>query len=154
MRTFGREINNWQCVIFDIDGTLLDNRHRVGHLKKEPKDWETYNAMMHLDTPVPTLVALARVLRQNYALVLSTGREEKFREITHASLKSCDVWHDGLWMRRSGDFRPDTEIKREHLAEIRYVGFNPQFVVEDRPSVVRMFREEGLVCLACAEGEF
>lgn len=153
MKALGAEINH-RCVIFDVDGTLLSNEHRVHHLHKEPKDWEAFGATMHEDTPIEQVVMLARLLRQHFAIVICTGRMEKYREVTTASFRKHDIWHDMMFMRPTNDHRPDAVVKRELLDEIQAVGFHPQFVVEDRNSVVKMWREAGLVCLQCAEGDF
>ena len=29
-------------VIFDIDGTLVNIEHRLPHIMKKPKDWDTF----------------------------------------------------------------------------------------------------------------
>lgn len=142
------------CVIFDIDGTLTNNAHRAHHLQKSPKDWNAYNAAMHMDEPVDVLVNLAKILRQHYAIVLCSGRMEQFREVTVAWMRKADVWYDGLFMRRTNDFRQDAIVKRELLYEIRATGFRPKFVIDDRKQVVDMWRAEGLICLQAAEGDF
>ncbi len=56
-------------------------------------------------------------------------------------------------MRADKDSRKDFIIKKEILEVIRKDFDDPEilFVVDDRPSVVKMWREEGLVCLQCAE---
>jgi hypothetical protein len=52
------------------------------------------------------------------------------------------------------DFRPDTEIKREILSTLRAQGKDILFAMDDRQSVVDMWRASGVVCLQCAEGDF
>jgi hypothetical protein len=56
-------------------------------------------------------------------------------------------------MRKNDDFRPDHEVKREilndHINKDRV-----RLVIEDRASVVKMWRQEGLVCWQVADGEF
>lgn len=151
--TKGAPINH-RCVIFDIDGTLANNDHRKHHIQKIPKDWPAFNSEMHLDSPIELVVTLAKILRQHYAIILCTGRDETCRDVTQEWLRLHDVWHDGLWMRAAQDFRSDDIVKREMLADIRSAGFDPQMVVDDRVSVVAMWRAEGLLCLQCAPGEF
>lgn len=57
-------------------------------------------------------------------------------------------------MRPAGDYRPDQIVKRE-LYEAHIAGqYDVLFCVDDRNSVVAMWRELGLTCLQCAEGDF
>lgn len=57
-------------------------------------------------------------------------------------------------MRSDGDMRPDVSVKRELLRAIEREGFSPWLTIDDRSSVVSMWREEGLTCLQVAEGDF
>ncbi len=61
---------------------------------------------------------------------------------------------DRIFFRRAGDFRADDEVKREIWKEHIQPHYRVLFVVDDRDRVVRMWREEGLVCLQCAPGDF
>ena len=144
-----------RCVIFDIDGTLANNLHRAHHLAPgKPKNWPAYDALMHLDEPVPQLVELARILHEEYAIILCSGRKEIHREITRTWLTRHNVAWDLLYMRQTTDFRPDAIVKSELLDQILASGYEPQFVVDDRNSVVEMWRKRGLVCLQVAPGDF
>jgi predicted kinase len=57
-------------------------------------------------------------------------------------------------MRGEGDYRPDTTIKKEMLTDIRAQGYDVRLVVDDRPSVVEMWKAEGLTVLAHDSGEW
>ncbi len=59
------------------------------------------------------------------------------------------------WIRsiRQGDMRPDWIVKKQLLWEIRKE-FDPLIAIDDRNSVVKMWREEGIQCLQAAEGDF
>ena len=52
-----------------------------------------------------------------------------------------------LFMRAPGDMRKDTIVKEEIFWRDIADNFNVQFVVDDRPSVCRMWRELGLKVL-------
>ena len=66
---------------------------------------------------------------------------------------AVDIPHAELYMRSEGDYRPDYVIKSQILDAILADGYEIAFVVDDRPSVVAMWRERGLVCLQCREWE-
>jgi hypothetical protein len=45
-------------------------------------------------------------------------------------------------MRKAGDGRKDTIVKKEMFLELVHPNYNVEFIVDDRPSVCRMWREE------------
>lgn len=84
--------------------------------------------------------------------MLCSRRSEEHRTETVQWLKKERVKYHELRLRPDGDRRSDVTVKREMLTGIDKG--NILFVVEDRTRVVQMWREEGLVCLQCAPGEF
>jgi hypothetical protein len=145
-----------KSVIFDVDGTLLDNSHRQHHLQKTPKDWDAFNAEMANDTPKRDIIAVAQLFYlAGYHLIICTGRQENARLITETSLREAGCPAPiTMYMRADGDFRDDAIIKSKMLDQIHRDGFNPRIVVDDRQKVVDMFRSRGLTVLQCAEGDF
>lgn len=140
-------------VIFDIDGTLADVNHRRHYVMSEPKDWDAWNSRMHKDDVHHNVKSLLDIFWYNdYSVYLFTGRFEKYREITTLWLANNGIGYDILRMRADGDYRSDFVVKQEMLEGIDKDDI--LFVVDDRDSVVKMWREEGLTCLQCAEGTF
>ena len=142
------------CVIFDIDGTIADNSHRQHHLQKHPKDWEAFNAAMVDDVPHLAMAQLLAILHNHFPIILCTGRQDCDREVTMDWLEKYGIPYTELHMRTTNDFRSDNVVKLELLHTILACGWRPLFVVDDRKSVVDMWRKAGLVCLQCAEGDF
>jgi hypothetical protein len=57
-------------------------------------------------------------------------------------------------MRPADDFRGDDIVKREILATIvSHFGRKPDMVFDDRPRVVRMWRDEGIFVFNVYQGE-
>lgn len=144
------------CVLFDIDGTLALIDHRRPFLDSDKPDWRTFNSKMGEDTPNHPVVELYRTLwdSQKYQLILVSGRGEEYRKITETWLTWNLIPFEELLMRPTSDFRPDTEVKQEILDQLRSEGKEIAFVVDDRNSVVEMWRRNGITCLQCAEGDF
>lgn len=142
-----------KCALFDVDGTLTDCRHRRPYLLQPSKNWKAFNAAMGDDPPNRAVIMLANAISQSYVVVLVSGRNESHRRLTELWMTCHDVHHAALYLRADGDCRADHVVKRELLARIRADGYDPLFVVDDRPSVVRMWRAEGLTCLQCADDE-
>jgi hypothetical protein len=147
-------------IIVDIDGTLADCTHRLHHIQKQPKDWDAFFAGCREDRPIEAVAAIVTAFwrgAQSNNVIFCSGRPEKSRSETRVWL----VNHIGGWtaarplyLRPDNDHRDDDILKRELLGKIRADGYRPVLAIEDRSRVVRMFREEGLICAQVAEGEF
>ena len=135
------------CIIVDIDGTLADTRHRLHYLAGTPKDWKGFYGALGEDGVYKYVDDLVNALLGTYRVYLVTGRPENYREQTQSWLRYHNIDYYELLMRKSGDFRPDTIIKKEILEALREEGQKPQFAIDDRPEVVKMWRDNGVPCL-------
>lgn len=153
------------AIIFDIDGTLADVTDRRHHVTGGKKDWVQFFDEMVNDPPLADVCLLAELLGThpqvnlgNLKLFLFSGRPETHRKETEdwlqANVPNYFRHAEALLMRGEKDYRPDTEVKREMLHGIQGQGFNVRFVVDDRPSVVAMWKAEGLTVLAHDSGEW
>jgi predicted kinase len=142
-----------KTVIFDIDGTLADLTHRLHHVKNGNRRWDLFFALCDEDAPIPAIIELNEIvdLAAFYKIVLVSGRSNTVREKTKAWLAKHKVRYEELHMRAEGDYRKDYIIKEEILRDLQQRNHEIIFVVDDRPSVVKMWREKGITCLQCAE---
>ncbi|UWR58058.1 hypothetical protein K4F89_06325 [Phaeobacter inhibens] len=108
------------------------------------------------DIPNEPIVDLYRALweTKRYELILVSGRGEEFRSVTETWLTWNLIPFGKLLMRPQGDFRSDVEVKQEILDGLLSEGKTISFVVDDRDSVVAMWRRNNITCLQCAEGDF
>jgi predicted kinase len=136
------------AYLVDIDGTVADVQHRL-HLLP---DWAAFFGAMEQDPPIQPVIDIVNRLSVTDRIVFVSGRPEEYRTVTLDWLRRQHVMFDALFMRPSGDYRPDHVVKAELLAQIRE-RFDVQAVIDDRPSVVEMWRREGLVCLQNAPVE-
>lgn len=144
-----------EAVIFDIDGTLANCEHRRHYVQQEDKNWKAFNDNMHLDTVNDPIKKLFNCLQHSHSyLIIVTGRSEDYCEVTANWLADNGIYFYKMYMRKSGDYRPDTIIKQEILDQIKSEGYIPWLVIDDRKSVVDMWRANGITCLQCAEGDF
>jgi hypothetical protein len=144
-----------KALIVDIDGTLSNNEERAQmYLNKEPKDWVHYYGDLENDKLMEWCYELVLAMHQTHAIILLTGREEKYREVTIRWLMAKEVPYTVLLMRPEGDYRQDFEIKREVYEESIKPYYDIMFCIDDRKQVVDMWREIGLVCLDCAGSTF
>ena len=142
-------------IIVDLDGTLADVSHRVHHVQKEPKDKKSFNSLMGEDGLNHWCFELSEAMRsRGYKIILITGRPEKYRDDTVAWLEREKIVYDELYMRPRHAGVPDSLVKKDIYRKLIRDRMEIVFVVEDRLSVVRMWREMGLVCLQCDWGDF
>lgn len=159
-------------IIFDIDGTLADLTERRKFIATKPKNYAAFNdpvAVMN-DKPIWPVIDLLTSLASEHNIILCSGREEVLRNVTIKWLydvakivvrgdrldRELPKWYhvDTLYMRPAKDYRKDDIIKEELLAKMRSDGFKPSVVFDDRPSVCRMWRRNGLKVCQLNDVEF
>lgn len=137
-----------KAVIVDLDGTLADCGHREHHVTGSSRNWDAFFAGMGDDICVePVAWLVGKLAAQDIRIILCSGRPDSHRDITIDWLARNGVPWDELNMRPAGDFRPDHLIKGLMLDAILADGNDVMFTIDDRSSVVRMWRDRGLVCL-------
>ena len=134
-------------VICDLDGTLADIRHRKHFVEQTPKDWKNFFAGIAADDL--RMDVMDRVMAHENAgreVFLVSGRPDDTREVTEAWLEAKANgyrFYRTLFMRRAGDHRPDTDVKRE-IYDRYFKGRKIVDVIDDRPRLVCMWRDLGL----------
>lgn len=142
--------------IFDIDGTLADNSHRLHFIQGEVKDWEGFHTAQGDDMPIWEVITVARALANaGHGIVYSTGRMEKGRATTQAWLNKYRVPHGPIYMRKDGDHREDYVVKEELLGFIK--GMHTLAIggaFEDRQQMADMYRDKGIRVFQVAKGDY
>ncbi len=144
-----------EVIVVDLDGTLADCDHRVHHVESSPKDWKSFNEKMGSDDlNIWCKKIIDSMKSSGVDTILLTGRGEKSRETTQKWLEDNKVSYLALFMRASGDEREDAVVKKEIYLESIANKYKTLFVIEDRLSVVKMWRSIDVTCLQCAWGDF
>jgi len=137
-----------ECVIFDLDGTFafLGDRSPYDASRAEHDE---VNQAVHF-----VYEAIRRGKPETVVLLVS-GREDRWRAETERWLERHGIIADSLFMRRAGDRRKDTVVKRE-IYERHIAGhYTVRVVFDDRDQVVRLWRDElDLPCFQVAWGNF
>lgn len=135
-----------KAIICDLDGTLCLMNGR------SPFDASTCDQ----DLPnIPVINMVNNYHRLGYKIILASGREDLYLQQTQAWLDNHGIKYEILLMRKSGDFRKDSIIKREifeHHIEGKY---NIDVVLDDRNQVVDLWRNDlQLPCFQVFYGDF
>jgi predicted kinase len=135
-----------KAVMVDVDGTVALMAGR------SPYD----ETRIHEDRPnLPVIAAVRAMHAAGHEIVFCSGRTDACWEATEVWLKEhVAVPFAALFMRRAGDGRKDSVVKREIFDEEIRHRWNVVAVFDDRAQVVRAWREIGLTVFAVAEGNF
>lgn len=141
-------------VICDLDGTLCNITHRRHFVQGEKKDWKSFFANVSGDTLNEGVADLLELFADDgYGILLVSGRPITPCGIpTEDWLKKHAIRYDHLFMREGGDSRSDVIVKQEILDLLPKDRVD--FVLDDRDSVVEMWRKNGLLTLQVAKGDF
>lgn len=153
-------------IIVDIDGTIASLEHRLKYITGETKDYDAFYDHCLDDGRIDKICEIVSMFRDaGKRLVFITGRPERVREKTlqwlelNLLVKRDDIL---LLMRKDHDFRKDSIIKFENLQLINSLQYGAHnmilpsntIVLEDRDSVVEMWRKNGYTTLQVAKGTY
>jgi len=144
-----------KIFVFDIDGTMANNKHRSHWLMSKPKNWKAYNATMADDGLYEDMAwVLQNYYDQGHHIVFATGREGVHYYTTTEWLKKMRLPYHNIYMRKIEDYRKDSEVKVEILNQIRGDLGEPYLWFDDRQQVVDAIRAEGVRVLQVQAGDF
>ncbi len=139
-----------ECIIFDLDGTIVSIKNRVHTLSGENKCWDEFHKLSESSPQIVDVCKLYRQLEEKYSIYIMTGRNVSYENITIKWLKSYDIKFDFIFMRPNGDYSNGGELKREWLRELSY-GHKVIMAIDDDISCINMFRSENVTTLQVKE---
>ena len=131
------------CFVVDLDGTLADANGRNMY---NPSDVEILK-----DIPILPVVEVVKLLAEKHQVIFLSGREESYYNVTKTWLCQHVFGSEKnevlLFMRKNGDYRRDSIIKKELLAEKIYPYYNVIAAFDDRLQVIReCWNAENIFC--------
>lgn len=137
-------------ILVDMDATLCLNT------SGRPFYGENSANGMLEDTPVEEICRLVRQMGEHCLVFIVTGREgtTEVVDATKEWLKKNEIPSDAMFFRPVGDYSPGPDCKRRIYEENIKGKYNVQFVLDDSSKCVKMWREQGLICLQPNEGKF
>lgn len=135
-----------KALIIDLDGTLCI------HNGRSPFEYHKCDT----DLPNRPVIEVIRAMKNaGYSIVMVSGRENKVEGKTRAWIEKYGVPSDDLFMRRAGDFRADTIVKKEIYFSLVAPKYDVLLVLDDRSKVVDTWRQDiGLPCWQVSYGDF
>lgn len=145
--------NKPHAVISDLDGTLclFEKEDKSQSHYRNPYDASTCGND-RVNHPVANVLDWADNDMRHVLLV--SGRDEKYRPQTEEWLMLYNIPYVHLYMRKTGDNRKDSIIKREIYENEILPHYHVDFVLDDRHQVVEEIRSMGLTVFQVDEGLF
>ena len=153
-------------VLCDIDGTLADITHRLHFVhpyiggpenpEAAKKDWKSFFGGIPDDRPrLEVIDMLMKHEEEGRKIFIISARPDTYREMTEAWLEKAFNGYqpyEAVLMRRASDKRPDTEVKADMLRQYFPDHSWIREIIDDRPSVIRMWREKGFYVVDVGNG--
>ena len=161
-RIFGNQDTNFpkpfdptdHTIIFDLDGTLADNRHRDNLIEGDNKRWDKYFEMCFKDEPYKDVIQMCNLFYEiGFHVVILSGRSDRVKDKTVAWLEQNKVSYSELHMRKDSDHRPDTIVKKQ-IMDRHFNNVKIFAIFDDRDCVVKMWRDNGYRCYQVNYGNF
>lgn len=128
------DLSQPRAVIVDIDGTLAEMNGR------SPYEWDRVG-----EDDVREVVAdIVEGLSLTNHIIVVSGRDGICYDETERWLVRNAIPYDALFMRECDDRRKDTVIKEEIFWDFIADHWNVTAVIDDRPSVCRMWHDIGI----------
>ena len=131
------------AAIFDMDGTLaiMNKDDKTAPNYRNPYDASTCENDL-LNEPVKILLDLYE--KAGYTIFIVSGREDKYRPQTERWLIKYGVAYDFLLMRKSGDYRKDSDVKEDIYRNEICNNYRIDAVIDDRLRVCKRVYQLGL----------
>ena len=144
--------NKQKAIVIDIDGVLLDSFIILKEINSQKLTGDLMWDYFHKNCNSPrvqfiqNIYPLLNCLVPSVYIILSTSRSEKCRTGTEERLKAEKFPYDKIYMRGIQDDRPSTEIKKEHIKQIKE-DFDIIAFIDDDLGNCLMAKEEGILAL-------
>ncbi len=138
-------VENPKAIIVDIDGTLAHMNGRT------PYD---YSKVKNDVCDVFIRDIVQKYYKDNFDVLVVSGREDYCKDDTRDWLWKNDIPATKLFMRKSGDRREDSIVKKEIYENEIKSNWSVFIVLDDRSRVVDMWRSLELKTLQVEPGDF
>jgi phosphoglycolate phosphatase-like HAD superfamily hydrolase len=134
-----------EAVIADLDGTLCDVSDILHLVDGEGRDFHAFHAASADCPSVEAVVEAVHAAKDTgRGILIVTGREFIWRDLTLDWLARHGIPYDELVMRIVGDYRPDDVVKAEMLDDLEERGWTITEAWEDRDDIADLWASRGI----------
>lgn len=150
--------NNQILNVFDLDGTLFDDRWRLDRIKVASplSDYDDYHSGIPDDEVYSTIARyVSEAIQRGEMVEYWTARPEKYRQVTFERLDNVFPFNEfTIKMRDYGDKRPSTIMKSAWLSHaLRHGDYRIINVFDDRQDVLARMQDEALYYNSVAQNK-
>lgn len=142
----GYSFNMKNAVVYDLDETIIDSKHRTPNKPDGSLDLETYFKRRHL-LPRDTLLPLVNVMRKNFIngchVVICTSRSMDDLDYTYLDRNKIPFHH--ILKREWGCKDDDAELKKHLLLDYFDGRVKGIPVYDDNLHVLKMVKSLGMI---------
>lgn len=131
------------ATVIDIDGTVAKHN-------RSPYDY----SLVSTDSPIQDVIDVVRTLSIVYKVIFVSGRPDSCRADTLEWLDKHYGMQFDLYMRSTGDSRPDYVVKNEIWDEHILSNYRVVMAFDDRAQVTRHIRSRGVTVAQMDFGRF
>ncbi len=149
IRVIAEQDNSLEHVIIcDLDGTIALNYQNRSYYGDKCAEGIKY------DTPFSPVISLLK--NSGLPIIFVTGRHGNIDVVNETIewIKSQGLKIYKIYFRKEKDNRNDAIVKKEIYERNIKNKYFVEFVLDDRNSVVKMWRSLGLLCLQVWDGDF
>jgi FMN phosphatase YigB (HAD superfamily) len=134
-----------ECVIFDVDGTLIDVNPIRDYVTGRTKNFDVFHKASLFCAPNHDVLNALKCFNViGCPVIIVTARSREYERVTKDWLEKHEAMYAALYMREVGDFRPDYEAKSDILAQMRGDGWEPVAAWDDNPNVIKLWEENNI----------
>lgn len=119
---------NELCIIVDVDGTLAERGARNAYDFSKIKE----------DKVISQVRSIINRFYNDHFIIVFSGRDDICQKETEEWLSENDICFDYLYMRKTGDNRKDSIVKKELFDKHIKGTYLPFMWIDDRPQVCEM----------------
>jgi hypothetical protein len=126
------------AVVCDVDGTVCDVRN-IRYLVDGSLKTRSFGDFHARSLECPANLAVKRILELSrdlgYAVLMVTGRQERYAFLTVLWMHENNIRYDELCMRQDSDGRPDRRVKTDMLQSLSR-RYTISLAIDDNPSTI------------------
>ena len=135
-----------KAIICDLDGTLALFEGNP-YDRDFSKDEINYPVLRIIETMADVYCGYDVIESKLYDIIVLSGRNDKYKKETKKWLKKYEVPYSKLFMRKEGDKRKDTVVKKEIFDNYIKGKYNVLCAIDDRKQMKRLWVSEGIFVL-------
>lgn len=128
------------AIVADLDGTLADATNLRDYIEGRDRNFDAFYEASLFCPPIQWVIDDLHRWSSTHQVIIVTARQRKYLDWTSDWLVKHRVPYSGMMMRRTGDQRPDYEVKKEMLQHLLRE-YDIRHAYDDNPNTYKLWLE-------------